>query len=54
MQELTETETSQVGGGLGPLAIIAIDLALTGVFFGALSVHYAGGGYNLEIGNKPR
>lgn len=54
MQELTETETSQAGGGLGPLAIIAIDLALSGVFLGALGVHFAGGGYNLEVGKKPR
>ncbi|MBC54729.1 MAG: hypothetical protein CMQ34_12935 [Gammaproteobacteria bacterium] len=31
MQELTQAEISQVSGGLGPLAIIGIDLALNGV-----------------------
>lgn len=31
MKELTRTEISQVSGGLGPLAIIGIDLALNGV-----------------------
>jgi lactobin A/cerein 7B family class IIb bacteriocin len=31
MIELTNAEVSQVSGGLGPLAIIGIDLALNGV-----------------------
>lgn len=31
MKELTQAEISRVNGGLGPLAIIGIDLALNGV-----------------------
>ena len=31
MTVLNETEIAQVGGGLGPFAIIGIDLALNGV-----------------------
>lgn len=31
MKELTKSEIAQVNGGLAPLAIIAIDLALNGV-----------------------
>jgi hypothetical protein len=31
MRELTRSEIMQVGGGLGPLAAIGIDLALNGV-----------------------
>ncbi|MBO6555491.1 MAG: class IIb bacteriocin, lactobin A/cerein 7B family [Pseudomonadales bacterium] len=38
MRELTHEEMSQVTGGLGPLAIIAIDLALNAAFIGATAV----------------
>lgn len=31
MRELSEAEIDQVSGGLGPLAIIGIDLALNGL-----------------------
>jgi lactobin A/cerein 7B family class IIb bacteriocin len=31
MIEITNSEVSQVNGGLGPLAIIGIDIALNGV-----------------------
>ncbi len=35
MRELTQNEVQQVSGGIGPFAIIAVDLALTGVMIGA-------------------
>ena len=34
MRELTQSEVQQVSGGLGPLAVIGIDLALNGVLLG--------------------
>ena len=34
MRELTPSEVKQVSGGLGPLVIIGIDLALNGVLIG--------------------
>ena len=34
MRELTQFEVEQVSGGLGPLAVIGIDLALNGVLLG--------------------
>lgn len=38
MRELTQDEMTQVSGGLGPLGIIAIDLALNGVLLTATAV----------------
>lgn len=38
MRELTTEEMGQVNGGIGPLAIIALDLALNGVMIGATAV----------------
>lgn len=38
MRELTQNEIQQVSGGVGPLAIIGIDLALNGVLIGFTSL----------------
>lgn len=38
MRELTQQEIQQVGGGVGPLAIIGIDLALNGIIIGFTSL----------------
>ena len=38
MRELTRREVSQVNGGLGPLAIIGIDLALNAALLGYAAV----------------
>jgi lactobin A/cerein 7B family class IIb bacteriocin len=37
MTELTDYEIQQVGGGIGPLAIIAVDLALHAALYGYLT-----------------
>jgi len=47
MHELTETEIAQVSGGLGPLAIIGIDLALNGVLL-AYANYAAGNFYRIS------
>ena len=39
MRELTLEERNEVSGGIGPLAIIAIDLALNAAFMGAVALH---------------
>ncbi|MGM0631678.1 MAG: class IIb bacteriocin, lactobin A/cerein 7B family [Pseudomonadota bacterium] len=38
MRELTEMEIKEVSGGVGPLAIIGVDLALNGVIIGFTSL----------------
>ncbi|MEX1198599.1 MAG: class IIb bacteriocin, lactobin A/cerein 7B family [Pseudohongiellaceae bacterium] len=38
MRELTQNEIEQASGGVGPLAIIGIDLALNGVIIGFTSL----------------
>lgn len=38
MRELTSSEIAQVSGGLAPLAVIAVDLALNATFIGATAL----------------
>ena len=38
MREINRTEMKQVSGGLGPLAIIAVDLALNGALIGVTAL----------------
>ena len=51
MYELSDREVAQVSGGIGPLGIIAIDLALNGVLI-AYASYAAGNWYHMPA--RPR
>lgn len=38
MRELTNSEVTQVSGGLGPLVVIGVDLALNGLILGYAAI----------------
>lgn len=46
MRELTLSEVKEVSGGLGPLAIIGVDLALNGIVLAAAAIHLQYHQYN--------
>lgn len=45
MRELNVIETEKVSGGIGPSAIIGIDLALNGILLAWASLAYSTNGY---------